>query len=65
MEYELKLAGTRKTAVWEGKDAEDAAQRYVDARRVDGDPAAEVIATRPYAETNIIVQLADGARFID
>ena len=65
MKFELKLAGTRKLAMWEGKDGEDAAQRYVDARRVDGDPDAEVIATRPYAETNIIVTLTDGARIID
>ena len=50
MRYELKLRGTRRTAVWEGASGIDAAERYVDAH-----PEDAVIAWRVYAETNILV----------
>jgi hypothetical protein len=33
MWFELKLAGTSKTAHWPGSSGEDAARRYVDAHR--------------------------------
>ncbi len=51
MKYELKLKGTRRTAVWEGASGIDAANRYVDAHQDDA-----VVAWRPYAETNILVR---------
>ena len=46
-QYELKLANG-KTVVWEGTDAENAAQRYVDCHR-----EAAVIATRPYSPPDV------------